>query len=137
MSEPSPATELTGIPDDHYVEPLNPVEWEAEIQRTRLRIAKGIRVVSERRKASARATRAANREHARAYVRAQGAQYERRYIADSDPRVIALQDAADVADAAYQFARDVLQELRDDLTALQSMGKSVISMYSSETGIGR
>lgn len=136
MTEPSPAAELTGIPDDLYVEPLNPVDWEAEMHRTRLRIAKGIRIVSDRRKIAAKATRAANREHARAYVRAQGAQYERRYIADTDPRVIELQDAADVAEASYHFARDVLQELRDDLTALQSIGKSVISMYSSENGRG-
>jgi hypothetical protein len=136
MNDVTPAEELTGIGDNEPFEPMTPPQWEAEMARTRLRIARGVKETQRLRKVRNRAARHASRQYARAYINAKGAQYERRYRAEIDESVIQAQDDADVADEAFRYALDILQELRDDQTALQSVGKSVMSVYFSETGRG-
>lgn len=135
--KPSAAEEITGIPDDGYVEPLNPEDLEREIQRTRNRISRGIRVCHERRVIQAEKTTAYKRAYAFAYVAADGPQTQKRYEADTDKDVMAAEDEKIVADTAYAYAKDVADSLRDDLTALQSIMKSVIAMYGATTGRGQ
>ena len=130
------AVELTGIGDDDYIPPLNPVDVETEMSRTRLRIARGVRIVSGRRKTAREAKKAYRRAYAFAFIRTEGPQYLRDQLALTDEKVMAAEDDMEVAQQAYQYALDTAEALREDLSALQSISKSMIAMYGSEHGFG-
>lgn len=123
--------------DDGYREPINPVQLETAVDRVRDHIARGVRHVSD---AEARATTAArefDRAYARAFLAHHGPQTEKRYAAELDPAVVAARDERDVADLAFRHARRQAEALRDELSAYQSITKSVLALYGSETGVGR
>lgn len=117
-------------------EPINPVLLEAELQRVRTHIARGVRVVSDAEAAALTAAREHDRAYARAFLAHPGAQTEKRYAAEVDPTVVTARDARDVAELAYRHARRTAEALRDELSAFQSITKSVLALYGSEKGIG-
>lgn len=125
-------------PEDYQViEPLNPVEVETAIDQLRRDIARGVPVVSQAEKHARQTKRAYERAYAKAYLNASGAQPERKEKAVSDPDVVAALDAYDVADLALRHAGRVAESLQDQLRALQSINRSVTSVYGAETGFGR
>lgn len=106
---------------------LNPVQAEAAIRDTADRIAKGVRVVSDCYREFLAADRAYDRAFARAYMAADGAAHERKYLAEL--ATVAERDARDAADVAYQYARSTARALEEQLRAYQSVGASIRSMY--------
>ena len=102
-------------------EPLNPVSIEQAIRECATHIAKGVTVVSNAYSAFLAADRAFDQAVARAYIEADGAAHERKYIAElatADER-----EARDVADVAYRYARDRAKALESELMSLMSVLK--------------
>ena len=109
-------------------EPLNPVSIEQAIRECATHIANGVTVVSNAYSAFLAADRAFDQAFARAYIEADGAAHERKYIAEL--ATASEREARDVADAAYRYARDRARALENELMALQSVSKSVRGMYA-------
>lgn len=107
---------------------MNPVAIEEAIRDCANRIAKGVTVCSNRYSEFLDADRAYDQAFARAYIEADGAAHERKYIAElatADERA-----SRDLADAAYKYADRQAKALEAELRALQSVGASVRGMYS-------
>lgn len=110
-------------------EPLNPVDLEAKIIELTNRITQGIVVVTQREQAH-RAAEAAHRDaYARAFLMWDGPQTEKRYAADRDTRV--ERDALDVAEVAFHHAQRVARAAESELSAYQTLAKSVGAMYGA------
>ncbi len=108
---------------------LNPVEVEQTLLTIANDIARGVMVVSNAHAAYLQADRAYDLAFAKAYGLHDGPQGDKKYaatVATENERT-----ARDVADAAYQHARRTEHALRDRLSAYQSVGRSVMSMYST------
>ncbi|SED52153.1 hypothetical protein SAMN04490240_4098 [Rhodococcus pyridinivorans] len=106
---------------------MNPVAIEEAIRDCANRIAKGVTVCSNRYSEFLDADRAYDQAFARAYIEADGAAHERKYIAElatADERA-----NRDLADAAYKYADRTAKALEAELRALQSVGASVRGMY--------
>lgn len=106
---------------------MNPVAIEEAIRDCANRIAKGVTVCSNRYSEFLDADRAYDQAFARAYIEADGAAHERKYIAElatADERA-----SRDLADAAYKYADRQAKALEAELRALQSVGASVRGMY--------
>lgn len=116
-------------------EVLNPVDIENAIRKCSERIRNGVKVVTEARKTHQKAKRDYDRAFARAYLDYDGPAHERKYAAElaTDKE----REAMDVAEAAFKYALELSEALRDDLRALQSIGASVRAMYGVESGFGR
>ncbi len=107
----------------------SPASIEAAIRHCADRIAKGVRVCSETYAAKLSAERAYEQAFARAYLRHDGPQTEKKHAA-----VLATVlecESRDLADVAYRYAASTARALEDELRALQSVNKSVVSMYSA------
>jgi len=106
---------------------MNPVAIEEAIRDCANRIAKGVTVCSNRYSEFLDADRLYDQAFARAYIEADGAAHERKYIAElatADERA-----SRDLADAAYKYADRQAKALEAELRALQSVGASVRGMY--------
>lgn len=126
-----PTTENPG-----YQVPLNPVDVEALIDDIRQRIARGVRFVSDAEEEATNKGAAYDRAYAHAFLAHDGPQTEKKVAAEVDPAVIKARDERDVADLAFRHARRGAESLRDQLSALQSISKSMIAMYGAERGVG-
>lgn len=110
-------------------EVLNPVEVENGIREASNNIARGVSICNERYKAFLKANHAYDLAFARAYLRHQGTQMEKKYSAE-----LATEEeraAKDEADAAYKYAVNRAKALDKELGSLQSINKSVIGMYGA------
>lgn len=109
-------------------DPLNPVQIEAHIRELVDRIARGIKVCSDRYQAFQTADREFDREYASAYLAADGS------IKDKDAKAkletMDAREARDVAEAAHRHADRLAKALELELRAYQSIGASVRSMYA-------
>jgi hypothetical protein len=109
--------------------PLNPVDVEHEINKIRERIANGVRVVSEAEERAKAARREFDLAFAHAYKQAEGSIPDRKYQAQID--TMPLREAAENAEIAFSYAERTSWALKDELSALQSIGASVRAMYES------
>jgi hypothetical protein len=108
---------------------VNPVAVEAAIRNCTTRIARGVIVCDERYRAYLAADRELDKAYARAYLSHTGPAHEKRYHAEL---VTAdLREARDVADAAYRYAKNQADALTAELTAWQSVSRSVTAMFGA------
>lgn len=112
-------------------EVISPVQIEQAIRHCADRIAKGVRVCSEHYAAKLKAERDYDKAFARAYLHHEGAAHERKYAAEL--ATVELREAKDAADVAYRYAASTARALEDELRALQSVNKSVVSMYGAQS----
>lgn len=108
--------------------PLNPVEVENLIRDISNRIAKGVKVVSDRYGIYLEADREYDRAYASAYLAAEGSIKDREHKATLE--CIAQRQVRDVAEVAYKHADRLAKALELELRAIQSIGASVRQMYA-------
>lgn len=106
---------------------LNPVEVEQSIRDISERIARGVKVVSDRYGAFLSAERDYDQAFARAYMAHEGAAHERKYAAELATAV--EREARDVADVAFRYADRTAKALENELRAMQSIGASIREQY--------
>jgi len=112
-------------------EVLNPVQVEQAIKHCADRIARGVRVCSEKYAEKLAAERSYDKAFARAYLHYEGAAHERRYAAEL--ATAEAREERDAADVAYRYAASTARALEDELRALQSVNKSLVSMYGAQS----
>jgi len=108
---------------------LNPVEVEQAIRQAANTVAEGVAIVSQRLDAYRTAQRIFDVAEATAYMRATGPVQERKYAA-----VLACQaerQALDVAEVAFKYAERKAKAAESTLSAYQTVGKLVMSMYGA------
>lgn len=108
---------------------LNPVDVERHISGVRDRIAKGVRVVTDAEREAKRLRREFDLAFARAYKAAEGSIPDKKYQAQID--TIELREEAENAEIAFNYAERTAWALKDELSALQSIGASVRAMYET------
>lgn len=108
---------------------LNPVSVEQGIREVAERIARGVRVVSDRYAAFLDAERGYEQAFARAYMAHDGPAHERKYAAEL--ATASERQGRDRADVAYRYADRQAKALESELRALQSVGVSIRSMYGA------
>jgi hypothetical protein len=109
--------------------PLNPVDIENEIDKLRGRIANGVLIVTKAEDYAKTMKREFDRAFAVAITTGEGTQQDRKYLA-----VLATmkqRKASDEADTKFHHTERTAWSLKDELSALQSISKSVIAMYES------
>lgn len=109
-------------------QPLDPVSIETHIRELVNRIAKGIRVCSDRYTAFQEADREFDRTFATEYLAADGSIKDKEQTAKL--RAMDAREARDVAEAAHRHADRLAKALELELRAYQSIGASVRSMYA-------
>jgi hypothetical protein len=117
-----------------YAEPLNPVWVENAIRECATRISKGVRVVTGAEREYLAADRVYDRAYAQAFLEYEGPQTEKRYaaeVATADER-----EARDIAYLAFKHAQRTADAIGDELRSLQSINKSMVSVYGATTGVG-
>ncbi len=114
--------------------PLNPEQIEAAMRLCNLRIARGVRVVTDAEKAYRDLDRAHDRAYAQAFLDWEGPQTEKRHAATL--ATDAEREARDVAHLAFQHVKRLAEALQDELRTLQSVNKSIIAMYGATRGFG-
>lgn len=111
---------------------MNPVDVERAIMELSNDIAKGVRVVSDALEAFKTAGREYDLAYAKAFMAYQGPAHSKRYAAD-----LATADerrAMDVAEVAYKYAASRAKSLEAELSASQSVMRSVTGMYGATRG---
>lgn len=111
----------------------NPVMIEARIRRVSNEIAHGVSIVSTRLAAYRNADRAYDLAYAKAYRAFDGPQTEKRQEA-----VVAtaqLREDRDDAEVLYKHADRAMSALEKELTAWQTINKTVTAMYGA-AGVG-
>lgn len=109
---------------------MTPADVESGIREVSNRIAKGVRICSDRYAEYLAAERDYDRARYRAYMKfiesgpAHAAKPHSILAADTE------REARDRADVAYQYARDLSFALRDELKALQSLGASLRAQFA-------
>jgi hypothetical protein len=107
---------------------LNPVFVEESIQGLVGQIAKGVRVVSEAHRKKLTADRLYDHAFAVAYMAHEGAQTEKKYAAEKATQQERIDK--DVAEVAYQHAQRQMRALEGQLSAFQTIAKSVGAAYN-------
>lgn len=110
------------------MEPLNPVEVETRIRELAGRIAKGVRIVSDRQREYDTAERAFRRAFAVAFTGGEGSVEDRKQAATL--ATMGECEARDVAKASLDYAKDLNRALRDELSSYQTISAMVRAMYS-------
>lgn len=108
---------------------LNPVELEQLVREKANEIARGVRFVSEAHKRKLDADRIYDHAFAVAYMAWEGPSHEKRYAAEKNTQQQRLE--RDAADVAYQHAQRQMRALEGQLSAFQTISKSVQAMYGS------
>lgn len=114
---------------DQYDAPLNPVEVEAAIRRLANESARAVRIVTKALEAYRDAERLYDREFASAYLAYEGPAHERKYAAEVG--TTDLRRDRDVAEVAWRYAERAAASLERQLSAYQSINRSVGQMYSA------
>lgn len=109
-------------------EVFNPVQIESSIREVANRMAKGVKVCSERYAAFLAADHAHDLAVARAYMAHKGPAHEKKFASVIETEE--TRDVRDAADVAYRHADRKARALEAELRAWQSIGASVRSMYS-------
>lgn len=112
---------------------INPVTVEQQVMEVLNRISNGIRIRSEAYQAWLDADRAFDQAFAKAYVSSLGPAHQLKYAAElatSQERM-----ARDVADVVYRDAERRGKALEAELSALQSILKSILATYGA-AGVG-
>lgn len=115
------------MPDESQV--LNPVEVELMIRKFANEIARGVAAVSAAHQKAKRTQREYDVAVAKAYVGASGPSHEKRYLAE-----LATQQQradAEIAEVAFRHAERQMKALETQLSAAQTIGKSVSQMYGA------
>jgi len=113
---------------------INPVEVEKSIHGLVQQIAKGVKVVSEAHRRKLTADRLYDHAFAVAYMAHTGPQTEKKYAAEKATQQERIDK--DVAEVAYAHAQRQMKALEGQLSAWQTMSKSVSSMFGA-AGSGR
>lgn len=117
------------MPDEDYLNPLSILQVEAAIRDLSTRIAKGVRICSERYEGFLAADRLYDRAYAQAYLNASDyPAHERKFRAELATE--GERANRDVADAAYKFADRQARALESELRATQSLGASIRAQFS-------
>lgn len=115
-------------------EVLNPVEAEQQIRKMSNDIAAGVKVVSQRYRAKLDAERIYDHAFAVAFLTYEGAANAKRYAAEKATQQERLD--RDVAEVAYRHAERQMKALEGQLSAMQTIAKSINQMYGA-SGSGR
>lgn len=107
--------------------PITPEQVEQAIRATSTRIAKGVRVCSDRYQTFLTADHQYDLAYARAYMAHDGPAHEKKYAAELATET--ERAARDAADVAYRYADRQAKALENELRAYQSVGASVRSMF--------
>lgn len=110
-------------------QPLNPVEIESAIRELNTRIAKGVRVFSDRYSEFLEADRHFDREYAQAYLAADGSIKDKEQSAKI--QTMPAREERDIAEVAYKHADRLAKALELELRAYQSIGASIRAMYGT------
>ncbi|UAK38385.1 hypothetical protein K8O93_00870 [Gordonia bronchialis] len=124
---------MSSSEEDEYQEPINFVQIEHAIRETSNRIARGVRICSERYQAFQTAERAYDAAYARAYLNADGPAHERKYRAELATQ--SEREARDVAEASHKYSERQSKALESQLRALQSLGAGLRQQFAV-AGIG-
>jgi len=119
---------------ENYDEPLNPVEIERRIRTLANESGKAVRVVTDLLAKYREAERIYDREYAAAYLAYDGAQGSKRYAAE-----VATSEARrerDVAEVAWRYAERAAASLERQLSAYQTINRTVAQMYSAAGAMG-
>lgn len=108
---------------------LNPVDVEQKIAELANRIANGVAEVSRRHEAKLTADRIYDNAFAVAFLTYEGPANAKRYAAEKNTQRERLD--RDVAEVAYQRAQRTMRGLEGELSAYQSIIRSVIAMYGA------
>lgn len=109
--------------------PLNPVDVENAINGIRERMANGVRVVTNAEAKAKQVRREFDVAYARAYLAAEGSIPDKKYQAQIE--TMPLREAAEIAEIAFNHAERTAWSLKDELSALQSIGASVRAIYET------
>lgn len=110
---------------------FNPVSVEKEILETVNAISKGVIVARDAYSDYLEREREYKRAYARAFMAHKGPQTEKKIAANITEEVIAAEDARDIADVAYKYAKDMNAALSGKLDAIRSVGASVRQAYAN------
>jgi hypothetical protein len=108
---------------------LNPVDVEQQIVRLANDISRGVREVSARHKAKLDADRIYDHAFAVAFLAYDGPANAKKYAAEKVTQQERLD--RDVAEVAYQHAQRQMRALEGQLSAFQSVMRSVNGMYGA------
>lgn len=109
--------------------PVNPVEVEENIRKQANLVAQGVRVVSERLGAFREAERVYDLAFAKAYAAYTGPAHMRKYAAEIE--TTELRQQRDLAEVAWRHAERTARAAETQLSAWQSIGKSVTQMFGA------
>jgi hypothetical protein len=132
-TDQSAIVELTRVVDlltetNDASEPLNPVEVERAIRDAANHVGRSVRIVND----ALERYRAASREYDLAFAQevleAAGAVATRKYVAEI--ATTQLRSERDAAEVAWHFADRLAAAASKNLTAFQSINKSVMTMFS-------
>lgn len=116
------------------IEPINPVEIEQIIRQTTNNISTGVRHVSDALAKFREAERVFDLEFAKAYMRHAGAAHEKKFaatIATDEQR-----KARDDAEVLFKHAERKMRALETELSAWQTINKTVSQMFSASSQMG-
>lgn len=113
-------------------EPLNPVQVERAIRDAANDVAKGVRIVTEALRDYRAKERAFDLGFARAYNRHSGPAHSKRYAADE--ATMGLRAERDEAEVVWRYAAQRARSAEMQLSAYQSIGRSVNQMYGAAGG---
>ena len=131
-SETDPFAFGAPVPPPVDDRPVNPVEVEQALRRLVNEIATSVRTVSDTLDNYRKAEREYDLAFARAYNRHGGAAHAKKYVAEEltqDERA-----ARDNAEVVWRYASTRARSLETELTAWQSIAKSVNGMYGAAGG---
>lgn len=109
-------------------EALSPVQIENHIREIANRIAAGVQACTDAYTTFMDAERAYDLAYAKAFLKATGAQYERKYKVEVE--TYELRQERDVAEVAYKHADRTAKAAESELRAYQSVGASIRAMYT-------
>lgn len=116
-------------------EPVNPVDVESAIRDIANEIALGVRTVSAALARFRAAERAYDLAFARAYMAFSGPAHMRKYAAEIE--TTSLREQRDAAEAAWRLADRTARAQETELSAMQSINRSVTQMYGAAGTMGR
>jgi|GEM_PF-973001 len=120
-----------GFNDD---EVLSPVQVEQLVRKFANDISRGVRVVSDAQRKYKTATRIYDHAYAVAYMAHTGPQSEKKYAAEKATQQERTE--ADAAEVAFRHAERQMKALETQLSAAQTIAKSINQMYGA-AGSGR
>lgn len=119
----------TGEVVDSDLPPVNPVEVEANIRKQANLVAEGVRIVSERLGIFREAERKYDLQFAIEYGAYEGPAHMRKYAAEI--ATTELRKDRDTAEVAWRHAERTARAAETQLSAWQSIGKSVTQMFGA------